>query len=73
MICKLLSVGALAAMSELSSGDALLALFVGDLPERNVASVTIEDYVDAPSGLINDTIIIDKNVFDLLRNGRDSE
>jgi len=73
MICKLLSIGVLAAISELSGGDAPLALFLGDLPERNYVSITIEDYIDTPSGPINDTIIIDKNVFDLLSNGRDSE
>ena len=35
--------------------------------------MTIEDCIDTPSRPINDTIIIDKNEFDSLRNSRDSE
>lgn len=60
-----------AAISELSGGDAPLALFLGDLPEPHYRSTSIEDYVEADEP--EDGIIVDPCVFRLLKDGRESE
>ena len=71
MHCKRLAIGVVAAISELSGGDAPLALFLGDLPEPNFVSTSIEDLIEVVEPLPN--ICIDSSVFDLLRHGRELE
>ena len=71
MHCKQLSIAIVAAIAELSGGDAPLALFLGDLPERHHVSTSIDDLIfpeDPKEGLE-----MDHRVFELLRNGRESE
>ena len=71
MHCKRLSIAVVAAIAELSGGDAPLALFLGDLPERHHISTSIEDhiYVDLPE----EGVHLDIRVFELLNDGRESE
>ncbi len=71
MYCKRLSIGVVAAISELSGGDAPLALFLGDLPEPHFVSTSIEDFIDVSSPA--NGLSIDSCVFNLLRFGRESE
>merc|ERR1712084_76877 len=73
MNCKLISIGVIAAISELSGGDAPIALFLGDLPEANFTSISIEDFMEVPDKPISHQISVDKCVFEILRNGRESE
>lgn len=71
MYCKSVSISIVSAISELSGGDAPIALFLGDLPEGNYVSTGVEDFieVDEPA----DGIHVDHVVFDLLKHGRESE
>lgn len=71
MLCKRLSIGVVAAISELSGGDAPLALFLGDLPEPHFVSTSIEDLIDVQEP--SDDVSIDWSVFELLMYGRESE
>lgn len=71
MYCKRLSIGVVAAISELSGGDAPLALFLGDLPEPHFVSTSIEDFIDVSEP--QEGLFIDGCVFNLLRHGRESE
>lgn len=48
MRCKLLSISVLAALAELTGGDAPVAMFLGDLPEPDYISPSIEDFIVAP-------------------------
>ena len=70
---KLLSIGVVAAISELSGGDAPLALFLSDFPESEYMSISVKDFIEVPDGPLTDNISIDDSVFDLLRHGRESE
>lgn len=47
MRCKLLSISVLAALAELTGGDAPVAMFLGDLPEPGYVSPSIEDFIVA--------------------------
>lgn len=49
MRCKLLSISVLAALAELTGGDAPVAMFLGDLPEPSYISPSIEDFIVAPA------------------------
>lgn len=49
MRCKLLSISVLAALAELTGGDAPVAMFLGDLPEPGYVSPSIEDVIVPPS------------------------
>eukprot|EP00547_Thalassionema_nitzschioides_P002041 CAMPEP_0194207998 /NCGR_PEP_ID=MMETSP0156-20130528/6588_1 /TAXON_ID=33649 /ORGANISM="Thalassionema nitzschioides, Strain L26-B" /LENGTH=574 /DNA_ID=CAMNT_0038934883 /DNA_START=69 /DNA_END=1793 /DNA_ORIENTATION=- len=71
MYCKSVSIGVVSAISALSGGDAPLALFLGDLPEPHYVSTSIEDFIEA--GDPAEGIIVDHCVFNLLKDGRESE
>lgn len=72
MRCKSLAMGVIASIAELSGGDAPIALFLGDLPERHYASVCIEDILDV-SYKPADGIESNEIVLQLLRDGREVE
>jgi len=68
---KLLSTSFLAALSELSGGDAPISLFMGELPSKNPKSRRLEDSLpDEPPHCIAHC---DPEVFDILAHGRRSE
>jgi hypothetical protein len=71
MYCKRLSISVVAAIAELSGGDAPLALFLGDLPERHHVSTSIEDLIHACEPEVG--LKLDRRVFQLLNDGRESE
>lgn len=71
MNCKRLAIATLEAISVLTGGDAPIALFLGDLPERNHISPTVENFISNVEPTKN--LKIDKTVFQLLRYGRESE
>mmetsp|Transcript_63286 Transcript_63286/g.187092 ORF Transcript_63286/g.187092 Transcript_63286/m.187092 type:complete len:395 (-) Transcript_63286:253-1437(-) len=48
MRCKLLGISVLAALAELTGGDAPVAMFLGDLPEPGYVSPSIEDFILPP-------------------------
>lgn len=52
---KLLSISVIAAIAELTGGDAPLSLFVGDLPTRNRTSHRLEDSLLVPNHTDNDS------------------
>jgi len=71
MSCKRLSIAVVAAIAELTGGDAPLALFLGDLPERHHISTSIEDLIQAYDP--EPELELDRRVFELLNDGRESE
>jgi hypothetical protein len=73
MNCKRLSIAVVAAIAELTGGDAPLALFLGDLPERHHISTSIEDLIYCCDREPNPGVVLDRRVFELLNDGRESE
>ena len=73
MNCKRLSIAVVAAIAELTGGDAPLALFLGDLPERHHVSTSIEDLIFCCDREPNPGVELDRRVFELLNDGRESE
>jgi len=73
MNCKRLSIAVVAAIAELTGGDAPLALFLGDLPERHHVSTSIEDLIYCCDREPNPGVELDRRVFELLNDGRESE
>lgn len=71
MNCKRLAIATLEAISILTGGDAPIALFLGDLPERHHISPTAENFISYMEPRID--VKMDKTVFQLLRYGRESE
>lgn len=71
MNCKGLAIATLEAISILTGGDAPIALFLGDLPERHHISPTAENFISYVEPRMD--IKMDKTVFQLLRYGRESE
>ncbi len=71
MFCKGIAIGVVAAIAELTGGDAPLALFLGDLPERDHVSTSVEDHIHIHSTL--ESVELDECVFQLLLNGREAE
>ncbi len=71
MHCKQLSLAVLGAFAELTGGDAPVALFLGDLPEPNHVSPSVEDMVKVKKK--EKGVELDKRVFSLLTNGRERE
>jgi len=67
---KLLSISVLSALAELTGGDAPIALFLGDLPEKNhPVSPGIEDFIQ-PAKLCANVVVNDK-VYRILEHGRE--
>jgi len=73
MNCKRLSIAVVAAIAELTGGDAPLALFLGDLPERHHVSTSIEDLIYCCDREPDPGVKLDRRVFELLNHGRESE
>lgn len=71
MKCKQLAVAVLEAIAVLTGGDAPIALFLGDLPERHHMSPTAENYISYVEP--DESLKIDQTVFQLLRYGREEE
>uniref|UniRef100_A0A7S4SXI1 Uncharacterized protein n=1 Tax=Ditylum brightwellii TaxID=49249 RepID=A0A7S4SXI1_9STRA len=67
---KLLAISVLAALAELTGGDAPISLFLGDLPEKNLPnSPGLEDYIQpAPR---DTTIRHNTDVYNILERGRE--
>lgn len=75
MQCKLLSISVLAALAAKTGGDAPIALFLGDLPEPNRRSPSVEDRIRPLSSSEErpqDGSNVDAKVYALLRDGRDA-
>lgn len=72
---KLLSLSVLAAIAELTGGDAPITLFMGDLPSRHRVSGRMEDTLPRYSKevLAQSTVKVDWDVYRLLLYGRKSE
>ncbi len=71
MNCKRLSIAVLAAFAELTGGDAPTAMFLGDLPEANYISPSIEDMIKIKKK--RKGVELDSRVLSLLTVGRESE
>ena len=68
---KLLSVSLLAALAELTGGDAPMALFVGDMPGRDHYTDRLDDFIPVDNKR-RDSIVLDDEVYDILETGRKS-
>ena len=68
---KLLSVSLLAALAELTGGDAPMALFVGDMPGRDHYTDRLDDFIPVDNER-RDSIVLDDEVYDILETGRKS-
>ena len=68
---KLLSVSLLAALAELTGGDAPMALFVGDMPGRDHYTDRLDDFIPVDNKR-RDSIALDDEVYDILETGRKS-
>jgi len=71
---KLLSISVLAAIAELTGGDAPVSMFMGDLPSRSCVSIRLASLIPT----LDETAVekegkCDMEVYDLLLNGRKSE
>ena len=71
MNCKRLSIAVLAAFAELTGGDAPVAMFLGDLPDANYISPSIEDMIRIRKK--KKGVELDDRVLALLKEGRESE
>ena len=69
---KLLSVSLLAALAELTGGDAPMALFVGDMPGRDHYTDRLDDFIPVDNKRRN-SIALDDEVYDILKIGRKSD
>ena len=69
MQMKCLSIAVVAAIAELTGGDAPIALLLGDLPDGGQVSHGIEDLIHAETP--EQGFDIDHEVFYLLNDGRD--
>jgi len=72
MRCKGMAISVVAAIAELTGGDAPLSLFLGDLPERSHTSVSAGDYLGTDH-VADRPVQIDHSVLQLLSDGREQE
>mmetsp|Transcript_23335 Transcript_23335/g.50601 ORF Transcript_23335/g.50601 Transcript_23335/m.50601 type:complete len:606 (+) Transcript_23335:227-2044(+) len=70
---KLLSVSLIAALAELTGGDAPMALFVGDMPGREHYTDRLDDFIPLESVDGRNSVSIDEEVYDILKTGRKSD
>lgn len=72
MRCKGMAISVIAAIAELTGGDAPVSLFLGDLPERFHSSVSAGDYLGTDH-VADRPVKIDHSVLQLLKDGREQE
>jgi len=72
MRCKGMAISVVAAIAQLTGGDAPLALFLGDLPEQHHTSISIDDLIGTDYEA-DGPVELDEVVLQLLKNGRESE
>ena len=68
---KLLSLSILAAIAELTGGDAPVSVFMGDLPSQDQTGNRLEDWLPEPKKISNEKC--DADVYEILAFGRRSE
>ena len=67
-----MAISVVAAIAQLTGGDAPLALFLGDLPEQHHTSISIDDLIGTDYEA-DGPVELDEVVLQLLKNGRESE
>ena len=72
MRCKGMAISVVAAIAQLTGGDAPLALFLGDLPERHHTSISIDDLIGTDYEA-DGPVELDEVVLQLLKDGREAE
>lgn len=72
MRCKGMAISVVAAIAQMTGGDAPLALFLGDLPERHHTSISIDDLIGTDYEA-DGPVELDEIVLQLLKNGREAE